>query len=73
MPDLFENHEDKEQKYGTIWQPEGFKSSIEVLLIQDWDKVSEIIRPKLNGFFEDTWKSVNKKTEEMPATQKLLL
>lgn len=46
------------EKYGTIWQSIGFKSSVEVLLIQNWTKENMHIKDKLRGFFNQSWSEV---------------
>lgn len=43
------------KKYGSIWELPGFKSSVEVLLIDKWDAENTHIRDKLNDFFNNCW------------------
>ena len=46
------------EKYGTIWESIGFKSSVEVLLIQNWNEENMHIKDKLRRFFNQTWSEV---------------
>ena len=52
-------YEVPEERYGTIWQSIGYKSSVEVLLIQNWDDSNAHLRDRLHGFFNQSWSSVS--------------
>jgi len=46
------------EKYGTIWQSPGFKSSVDVLMIQNWNEENNHMKGKLRGFFNQSWSEV---------------
>jgi phosphatidylserine/phosphatidylglycerophosphate/cardiolipin synthase-like enzyme len=47
-----------EAKYGTISEAAGYKSSVEILLIQEWNEENMQIKDKLRSFFNQTWSKV---------------
>lgn len=46
------------EKYGTILESTGFKSSVEVLLIQKWSQENRHVKEKLRQFFNQCWSEV---------------
>jgi len=57
LPDAIPKEYEAE-KYGTIWQSTGFKSSVEVLMIQNWNEENNHMKEKLRGFFNQSWSEV---------------
>lgn len=51
-------HEVQQERFGTIWQSIGYKSSVEVLIVQNWDNQNKHLKEKLQGFFNQTWSSI---------------
>ena len=47
------------REYGTIYESLGFKSSVEVLLIQNWNEENMHIKDKLRKFFNQSWSKVS--------------
>lgn len=58
LPEAFREHEVLDERYGTIWESAGYKSSVEVLLIENWNDSNVHLRQKLNEFFNQTWACV---------------
>jgi phosphatidylserine/phosphatidylglycerophosphate/cardiolipin synthase-like enzyme len=59
LPDaIASEHEVQEERYGTIWQSVGYKSSVEVLLVQNWNDQNKHLRESLRDFFDQSWSSV---------------
>jgi len=60
LPDAIgPEYEVLEERYGTIWQSIGYKSSVEVMLIQNWDDSNTHLRDQLHRFFNQSWSSVS--------------
>lgn len=57
LPEAFPE-EFVEEEYGTILESAGYKSSVEVLLNENWNQENENVKEKLQRFFEQCWTEV---------------